>query len=127
MKTKTNISLLIMTLGVTVLGFITPWWVGAVWVVLIAAIMRTNKKQGMFTGAFAFGIVWVVMARYMSTQDTADIISKTGTLLGGLSHQLMMVVTLVIAFITGLLSGWLGSAIGQTFLPRKNGTVSLEK
>ncbi|MEP6795026.1 MAG: hypothetical protein ABJB16_11915 [Saprospiraceae bacterium] len=123
MKTKTIISFLIMIIGVTGLGFIAPWWAGTVWVVLIAAIMRTNKKQGMFTGAFAFGLVWVAMARYMSIQDGVDIISKTGTLLGGLSHQLMMVVTLVIAFITGILSGWLGSALGQTFLPVKREKV----
>ncbi len=121
MKTKTIISFLLMIIGITGLGFIAPWWAGAVWVVLIAAIMRTNNKQGMFIGAFAFALVWVAMARYMSFEDGSDIISKTGTLLGGLSPQLMMTVTWVLAFITGLFSGWLGSALGLTFFPRKEG------
>ncbi len=127
MKTKTIISFLFMIIGLTGLGFIAPWWAGAVWVVLIAAIMRTNSKQGMFIGAFAFAVVWVAMARYMSFEDGGDIISKTGTLLGGLSRQLMMTVTLLLAFMTGLLSGWLGSALGQTFFPDKSESVPLEK
>ncbi len=127
MKTKTIISFLLMVIGITGLGFIAPWWAGALWVVLISAILRVNKKEEIFTGALAFALVWIGMARYMRLQDEADIISKTGALLGGLSPQLMMVVTMVIAFITGFLSGWLGSALGQTFFPEKKERLSPEK
>jgi hypothetical protein len=127
MKTNTMISFLLMIIGVTALGFIAPWWAAAIWVVVIAALTRLNKKQAILSGSFAIGLVWLAMALYMSLHDDANIISKTGALLGGLSTPLMVVVTFVLAFVTGLLSGWLGSACGQTFFPRKSEVVSPEK
>ncbi|MBK9984390.1 MAG: hypothetical protein IPP15_18820 [Saprospiraceae bacterium] len=127
MKTNPMISFLLMIIGVTGLGFIAPWWAAAIWIVVIASITRLNKKQAILSGSFAFGLVWLAMALYMSLHDDAKIISKTGALLGGLSTPLMFAVTFVLAFVTGLLSGWLGSALGQTFFPRKSEIVSPEK
>ena len=118
MKNKMLFAFLLMITGVAVTGFYAPWWTAAIWVVLIATIMRVDKKQGMFAGAFGFGLVWLGMAWYMGTKDDADIISKTGILLGGLSPLLMLLVTFVIAFITGLLSGWLGSVFGSVVRPK---------
>ena len=109
-----------MVVGITGLGFFTPWWVAAVWVMMIAGLMRLTRNQGMFTGMIALAIVWILMARFMSLHDTGEIISKTGLLLGGLSHQLMFIVTLVIAMITGFLSGWLGSTLGFVILPKRS-------
>jgi hypothetical protein len=118
MKTKAIIAFLIMTAGVLGLGFFAPWWASAIWVVCVAALAKLNQKQATLVGGFSIVIVWIVMARYLSLNDDAEIISKTGTLLGGISHQLMFVVTLVIALITGVLSGWLGSVLGQLFFSR---------
>ncbi len=115
---KKIISFLLMVAGVTGLGFIAPWWVGAPWIVLIAVIFKLKEWEGIRIGGLALGIVSLIAARLMSTNDEAGIISKTGTLLGGLSHQMMMVATLVIALITGMLSGWLGSRIGKA-IPSK--------
>ncbi|MFZ1677863.1 MAG: hypothetical protein WAT91_11350 [Saprospiraceae bacterium] len=127
MKTNPILSFLFMIVGITGLGFIAPWWAAAIWVVVIAAFTRLNKKQAILSGSFAVGLIWLVMALYMSLYDDAKIISKTGALLGGLSTPLMILVTFVLAFMTGLLSGWLGSAFGQTFFPGKSERVSLEK
>lgn len=127
MKTKPIFLFLLVVAGVTGLGFIAPWWAGALWVVVVTAIMKINKRQDIFMAAIAFALVWIAMARYMSMHDEGDIITKTGVLLGGLSHQLMMVATLVIAFITGLLSAWFGSALGKTFFSQKNEIISPEK
>ena len=118
MKAKTIKAFLIMSAGVLGLGFIVPWWAGALWVVCVSALTRLNEKQAILAGGLAIMLIWVLMARYQSLQDDAEIISKTGTLLGGLSHQLMMVATLVIALITGVFSGWLGSVLGQLFISR---------
>jgi len=120
MKIKSTLSFLLMVAGITGLSFFAPWWISAVWVILIAGIMRLNRNQGMFTGMFAIALVWIIMARFMSLHDSGEIISKTGTLLGGLSHQLMFIVTLVIAMITGFLSGWLGSALGFLVRPERS-------
>src|SRR4030095_2192964 len=127
MKTRTIISFLIMVAGVVCLGFFTPWWVAAIWIVLVAGVGKLSISQSMLTGGFAIGLAWVAMARYFSLHDDADIISKTGALLGGLSHQLMMVITLVIAFITGVLSGWLGGALGSMILKQTDDTPVTEE
>ena len=122
MKTRTIISFVIMVAGVLGLGFFTPWWVAPLWIVLVTGASKLNSNQSTFLGGFALAMVWLVIARYFSLQDSAGIISKTGTLLGGLSHQLMMVITLVIAFITGSLSGWLGGAFGSLVLKKTDVT-----
>ena len=124
MKTKAIIAFLIMAAGVLGLGFFAPWWAAAVWVVCVSALTRLNEKQATVAGGFAIALVWVVVARYLSLQDDAEIITKTGTLLGGVSHQLMFGVTLVIALITGILSGWLGSALGQLIISPKHKNIA---
>ncbi len=113
MTKKTLFPFLLMVAGITGLGFIAPWWAAAIWILMVATLSRLNTRQNILCGGFALAIVWIIMARYMSSQDEAGIIVKTGTLLGGLSHQMMMVATMVIALITGILSGWLGSALGK--------------
>ena len=111
MKKKTLYALLMMIAGIFLLSYFTLWWLPAIWVILIAYVMKLNIKAGMTTGGISFALVWVAYAMYMCAQDNANIISKTGSLLGGLSQSLMVVVVLVLSLITGILSGWLGSAI----------------
>lgn len=127
MKTRTIISFVIMVAGVLGLGFFTPWWVSPLWIVLVAGASKLSLNQSALLGGFAIAMVWLVMARYFSLQDDAGIITKTGTLLGGLSHRLMMVITLVIAFITGLLSGWLGGSISNLSLKKTNDAPLVEE
>ena len=109
---KTIIVFLLMTAGVVGLSF-TPWWTAAIWILVIAGLTGLNVKDGILSGGFAIAIVWILMARYMSLQDTSEIISKTGALMGGISRGVMMFITFLIAFITGTLSGWLGSVLGS--------------
>ena len=113
MKKNIIIAALLIILGVIALSLFTPWWVPPFWVVLIAVVTRLNIKSGLLIGGLCYGLVWVVMARYMSGHDATDLITKTGTLLGGLSRQMMFVIILVISLITGALAGWLGSALGK--------------
>lgn len=111
MKKQTFLAFLIMIAGIFLLGYFTFWWMPVIWVILIAYVMKLNIKAGMATGGISFALAWVTYALYMSAQDNADIISKTGSLLGGLSQGMMVLVVIVLSLITGILSGWLGSAI----------------
>jgi len=117
MKKKTFFALLIMIAGIFLLGYFTFWWIPAAWVVLVAYMMKLDIKTGIITGGVSFALVWVAMAIFMNVQDSADIISKTGILLGGLSQWMMLLVALIISLITGILSGWLGSAIAMYSTP----------
>lgn len=118
MKNNSFITLLLLLTGIVLLSFFASWWAASVWIVVITSIMKISPKQGIFLGSFSLGIVWLAMAFYMSLHDQGLIISKTGALLGGLSVPLMIMVTAIIALITGTLAGWLGSAIGISFRPQ---------
>lgn len=115
-----NIAFVLMIIGVAGLGFIAPWWSAVIWVILMVILFKLNTSQGISAGGLAIGLVWVAMARYMSQHDDAGIISKTGELMGGLSHQVMISLTFLIAVITGVLSGWFGSALTKAVFRNKN-------
>ena len=100
-----------MLAGSAVLGLTAPWWTPAFWIMGIAFWFKLDTKRASLTGGLSFAIVWTVMAVMMSVQDTSNIISKTGILLGGISLPLMFVIIIVISFITGVLSAWLGSSL----------------
>jgi hypothetical protein len=123
MTKNTFIGFVLMLAGAAGLGF-TEWWITLIWIALIAGIMGLNIIESMLAGGLALLIVWTGMAIYMDMQDKAGIISKTGILFGGLSEVMMIVVTGVIALISGLLSGWSGSAAGtfvrQITMNRRN-------
>lgn len=112
MKIKTFQALLLMIAGIFILGLFTSWWLPPFWVILIAMMMKLDIKTGILTGGISFALVWVATGVYMDARDNADIISKTGMLMIGYSHWMMLFVLLVLSVITGALSGWFGSAIG---------------
>ncbi|MEP6648012.1 MAG: hypothetical protein ABJC12_13060 [Saprospiraceae bacterium] len=116
MKNKWMIAFLVMLAGVLVISLVAPWWAASIWIIAIATVSKLNRKQGIFAGVLALGFAWLAMAFYMSIHDNANIITKTAELLK-LSKVLMFVVTSLIALITGLLSGWLGSALGDLVHP----------
>lgn len=112
MKNKSVIALIVMLIGTFLSGFYGPWWAPAVFIVLCTGMIGLNQSKGSMFGAISMGITFLGMAIWMSTKDQEHIIEKTGTLLGGLSPASMILVTTVIGLVTGLLSGWLGSALG---------------
>jgi len=115
MKIKTFQALLLMIAGIFILGLFTAWWLPPLWVILIAMLMKLDTKTGILTGGLSYTLVLVATGAYMDARDNADIISKTGMLMIGYSHWMMLFVLLVLSFITGALSGWLGSALGIFF------------
>lgn len=118
MKNKSLISFLIMLVGSFLSGYFGPWWAPAVFVVITVALSGLSAGQAIQTGALSLGLVYLFMAAWMNTLDQAEIIRKTGLLLGGLSPLLMIVVATLIGTVTGLLSGWLGSALGTMVIKK---------
>jgi MFS family permease len=113
MKNKTAISIILCLIGSLLAGLYGPWWAPSVFILLLCALMGLAVKQSILAGSLSLGLVYLAMALWMNSQDKAEIIEKTGMLLGGLSPVMMIVVTTLIGSITGLLSGWLGSVIGS--------------
>jgi len=113
MKTKDLIAFIIMAIGSAVMAYFLPWWTIPFWIILVVVLMKLRTWPAIIYSGLAVAIVWVGFARWMSEKDTAEIIEKTGELMGGISHQHMMHITLLIGFITGILSGWFGGILGS--------------
>lgn len=118
MKKNSVAAFAFMVAGIAFIGFFAPWWTPALWIMGIAFLFKLSAKTGSLSGGISFATVWTVMAMIMSIQDKANIISKTGILLGGISLPIMFLIIIVISFITGALSGWLGSALHIYLLPK---------
>ena len=112
MTTKTVTAFVIILIGSFVSGYFGPWWAPAAFVVLLAGLMQMTPKKAILAGGLSVGVVYLIMAAWMNSMDKADIIGKTGMLMGGLSSVAMIVVTTLIGVITGVLAGWVGSGIG---------------
>ena len=120
MKNKALISFLIMLVGSFLSGYFGPWWAPATFIVIATALAGLPVRQAMGIGALASGMVYLFMASWMNTLDHAEIIRKTGLLLGGLSPVMMIAVTTLIGAVTGFLSGWLGSSLGAILTSKKD-------
>ena len=112
MTTKTIFTYIAMLGGVILSGYFGPWWAPAAFVVLLAGLMQMTTKKAIIAGGLSIGVVYLIMSAWMNSMDKADIIGKTGMLMGGLSSVAMIIVTTLIGLITGLLAGWVGSGIG---------------
>ena len=113
MKTRPIIAFVILCLGIVLCGLYGPWYAPAAFVLLGSALMTLRMKHAIWLGLISSLLIYAVMALILLNRDDAEIISKTGNLLGGLSPIMVVVITAVIGGVTGLLAGWTGSAIGQ--------------
>ncbi len=119
MTKRTIIVLIILLFGTFVSGLYGPWWAPSVFILAVSALLNLSVKQAMLTGALSLGLVFLGMTLFLHAGDEAEIISKTGNLLGGLSSGGMIGVTTFLGIMTGMLSGWIGSLLGDFF--NKNG------
>jgi len=75
--------------------------------------MQLSVKKATMAGGISVGLVYLAMACWMNSMDKADIIGKTGMLLGGLSPAGMIIVTTLVGTVTGAFSGRLGNRVGE--------------
>lgn len=111
MKAKTLTTYFIFLTGVFLSGYFGPWWAPAAFVVVVSILMQLTSKKAAMAGGVSTGITYLAMALWLNSVDKADIIGKTGSLLGGLSSLGLIVITVLIGIVTGALAGWLGSAL----------------
>ena len=108
-----------MAAGVAVWSLLFPWWMAIIWIVSVAFFIKTTTRVAILSGAVALGVVWLLMSIILLLNDHMQIIGKSAQLLGGLSDYLLIIISLVIALITGGLSGWFGHSLGIVFRKSK--------
>ena len=110
MKRKNLISFIIIAFGIIVLSLLMPWWSSIIWIILICVVMNLSVRSAWWISGIAMALVCIAASAYLKGQDQTDLIGKTGNLLGGVSSTVLLIVTAVIAFISGALAGWFGTA-----------------
>lgn len=112
MKSALYIVALVIGMVAMMLG---PWYLSVIWIVLLTAAAGWNVGKGLMIGGVVMALVWLLAAVYFSLGDENNVIGKTAELIGGISKSVFILITTLVAFITGLLAGWLGSAVGLLF------------
>lgn len=103
----------IIIAGILILNALLPWWSPVPWIILIVYLLRMRIKEGVITGGISLALVWTVMAVISYSRDDANMLTKTALILGGLNVVWLFILTFLISFTTGALSGWTGGAIGN--------------
>jgi hypothetical protein len=119
-KKKNIIALIVIACGIAIISMLLPWWTSVIWIIVICIIMNTSLRAGWWISGIGLAIVWLVASLYFKTQDQTDLIGRTGTLLGGISGSLLVVVTIILGFISGALAGWFGSVCALLLNEKKN-------
>jgi len=110
----TSIEFIILVIGCGVAAWLGPWWAPAVVLASWYALLQRPVRHAAIQGGLVLALAYALAAGWMWSQDSTNLLGKTSTLLGGIPPVAMLVVTIVLAWITGLLSGWLGSVLGKT-------------
>lgn len=113
MKTNVIAAFVCMIIYLTVAGMFFPWWILPGGILLIAALFISQIKHGLLAGSASYFMVFTGTALYMLSFDEAEIINKTGILMGGMTAPILLLINSMIAIITGGLAGWFGVVIGN--------------
>lgn len=108
------VEFLVLLTGCGVAAWLGPWWTPAIVLVAGYAFLQRPVRHAVIQGGLILALAYALAAGWMWSQDSTNLLGKTGTLLGGIPPVAMLVFTIVLGWITGLLSGWLGSALGKT-------------
>jgi hypothetical protein len=115
MNRRVIIAFVLLCTAIALSGWYGPWYAPAVVVVIICALLSLRTAQAIWLGLISCAFVYTLVALILLNRDDAGIISKTGNLLGGLSPIMVLLITILLAGLTGLVSGWLGSVLSQYF------------
>jgi len=112
---KNIISLLVLAIACILVQNFTPWWSSLVIIGLFTAIMNIPPFRALFFGALILFLIWVSYAFYLNHQNDGILSAKVGILFQGLTGFKLILVTGIIAAITGGLSALTGSLFRRAF------------
>ena len=115
MTLKSTLHYLLLMTGILLAGFFGPWWAPAAFIVLFTALWGAKAGHAALAGGLLLCLAYLGLSLWASKEDQAGIIEKTGLLMGGLSSTALILFTTFIGWVTGALSGWMGSALGELF------------
>ena len=89
--------------------WLLPWWGLGVAGLIFPLIRYRGSAKPTLTAAFLAGFIcWIAFAGYMNQLNEGIIAARIGSLFGGLSPAMMVIVTAFLGGMTYLLGSWAG-------------------
>lgn len=105
--------------GILLAGWYGPWWAPAIFLAAWTLLLRLPMRKAILEGGLLLAIAYGLAAGWMYLADASDLLGKTAGLFGGLPSYIFLLITVVIGGVTGVLTGWLGSALGKVIFEEK--------
>ncbi|HHB78019.1 MAG TPA: hypothetical protein ENK85_02150 [Saprospiraceae bacterium] len=99
----------------------TPWWTLAIIGALAAFTFHKRRWTSFLIGLLGGSILWFIPAYLADIENNGLLLQKISLLFGGLSPNMLLLLTALIAGLTTGLGAWVGSA--GRYLISNNGTV----
>ncbi len=101
-------------LGVVValVGHLFLGWLGSVAGGFLAGLLVS--KRGWLAGGVSITVAWAILIAWnmaVASAEMFNMMETMGQLLGGMPGFVIPLATLLIAFLLGVLSGWLGASL----------------
>ena len=104
----------------------SPWWTMAVVGALAAFTFHKRRWTSFMIGLIGGGILWFIPAYLANLENNGLLAQKIGILFGGLSPNLLLLLTALIGGITTGLGAWTGSA-GRYLMQKNKGNDTQPK
>ncbi len=97
----------------------SPWWTMALVGALAAFTFHKRRWTSFLIGLIGGGLLWLIPAMMANIGNNGLLAQKIGALLGGLSPNLLLLLTALIGGLTTALGAWTGSA-GRYLIQKKD-------
>jgi hypothetical protein len=113
------IGILVCAALILFLQFITSfWW----WTMLIpflyGLLLSKSAWEGFRTGAASAGLTWLGMSVHVYFTGSKIIASRVGAMFGLNASLVMILVTVLVAAVSGGMAGLAGSMLKKAFIPK---------
>ncbi|MDX1476058.1 MAG: hypothetical protein R3301_00075 [Saprospiraceae bacterium] len=117
---KPLVTLLAICVLTILLSGYGPWWIVALIPFVAVLLARLKPAAGFVVGLSGIFVAWAVMAGWIDSQNHSILSQRIGTLLGGLSPVLLILVTALIGGLVGGLAGLTGAYAGNEVRKRRS-------
>lgn len=105
-------------IGIVATGLITallsdnfPWWCCGIIAFVVALGLRLRPGTAFIVGLVGVALAWGMYAEWIDTQNSSILSARIGSLFGGISAFMIVVITAVIGGVVGGFGGMTGGAL----------------
>lgn len=108
----------LVVLAVGIINPFLPFWVVMISIAILAALIGIPSFTSFLAAGLGMGLVWVGQSFYLSIYTGSDLPQKMAELMGAGSGMNLVLITGLLGFLLGGLSGWTGGAFRKMLTPK---------